>query len=56
MTELSIMIEAQDGRELADLAEAGREVEALGFAGLFRSDHYTNPQPPQQRLLEMIVS
>ena len=32
------------------------EVDELGFAGLFRSDHFTNDQPPDKDSLEMIVS
>jgi alkanesulfonate monooxygenase SsuD/methylene tetrahydromethanopterin reductase-like flavin-dependent oxidoreductase (luciferase family) len=31
-------------------------VEELGFAGLFRSDHFTLPDPPEVDSLEMIVS
>jgi F420-dependent oxidoreductase-like protein len=32
------------------------EVEKLGFAGLFRSDHFTNAVPPDKDSLEMVVS
>jgi F420-dependent oxidoreductase-like protein len=32
------------------------EVEALGFAGLFRSAHFTNARPPEKESLEMAVS
>ena len=56
MTQLSIMIEAQDGLNWARWKRLGAEVEGLGFAGLFRSDHYTNPQLPNEDSLEMIVS
>lgn len=56
MTQLSIMIEAQDGLNWGRWKSLGAEVEALGFAGLFRSDHYTNPQLPNKDSLEMIVS
>ncbi|HSH80833.1 MAG TPA: LLM class flavin-dependent oxidoreductase, partial [Herpetosiphonaceae bacterium] len=28
----------------------------LGFAGLFRSDHFTDPRPPDEDSLEMVVS
>ncbi len=31
-------------------------VESSGFAGLFRSDHFTNPTPPDHDSLELIVS
>ncbi len=32
------------------------EIEQMGFAGLFRSDHFTWPDPPEPDLLELIVS
>ncbi|MGD8603847.1 MAG: TIGR03560 family F420-dependent LLM class oxidoreductase [Anaerolineales bacterium] len=56
MTDVAIMIEGQNGltwdrwRRLAPL------VEDLGFAGLYRSDHFTNPTPPDQASLECWVS
>lgn len=56
MIELSLMIEGQDGlnwprwQRLVAAAEEGE------LAGLFRSDHYTNPRPPEKDSLEMIVS
>lgn len=33
-----------------------REVEDLGFSGLYRSDHYLNPQQPEQNSLELWTS
>src|SRR4051794_11163584 len=56
MIELSIMIEGQDGVSWPIWKRLVRDVEALGFAGLFRSDHYTNPAPPEKDSLEMVVS
>ncbi|MEA2574019.1 MAG: hypothetical protein QOH93_1317 [Chloroflexia bacterium] len=56
MTELSIMIEAQDGVNWPIWKSLVEEVEALGFAGMFRSDHYTNPHDPEKDSLEMVVS
>lgn len=56
MTELSIMIEGQDGVDWPVWKRLVEEVEALGFAGLFRSDHYTNGSPPDKDSLEMVVS
>jgi F420-dependent oxidoreductase-like protein len=56
MTELSIMIEGQDGVNWLLWKRLVQEIEALGFAGLFRSDHYTNPSPPEKDSLEMVVS
>jgi F420-dependent oxidoreductase-like protein len=32
------------------------EIETQGFAGLFRSDHFTNARPPDKDSLEMVVS
>jgi F420-dependent oxidoreductase-like protein len=52
----SLMIEGQAGitwprwRRLAQLAEQ------LGFFGLYRSDHFTNSNPPDMDSLEMVVS
>jgi F420-dependent oxidoreductase-like protein len=56
MTELSIMIEGQDGVNWPIWKRLVEEVETLGFAGLFRSDHYTNSSPPDKDSLEMVVS
>ena len=56
MIALSIMIEGQDGLTWPRWKRLVTEVESLGFAGLFRSDHFTNPQPPDKDSLEMIVS
>jgi F420-dependent oxidoreductase-like protein len=56
MTELSIMIEGQDGVNWPIWKRLVEEVESLGFAGLFRSDHYTNGSPPDKDSLEMVVS
>ncbi|HLI90475.1 MAG TPA: TIGR03560 family F420-dependent LLM class oxidoreductase [Ktedonobacteraceae bacterium] len=56
MVALSIMIEGQDGLTWQRWKRLVAEVEALGFAGLFRSDHYTNAGPPDKDSLEMIVS
>lgn len=56
MTALSVMIEGQDGLTWARWQRLVAEVEDLGFAGLFRSDHFTNAQPPDKDSLELIVS
>ena len=56
MTQLSIMIEGQNGLTWPLWKDLVREVEMLGFAGLFRSDHFTNGRPPDKDSLEMIVS
>ena len=56
MTELSMMIEGQDGVNWPLWKRLVEDVEALGFAGMFRSDHYTNARPPEKDSLEMVVS
>jgi F420-dependent oxidoreductase-like protein len=50
------MIEGQNGLDWPRWKRLVGEVEALGFAGLFRSDHFTNARPPDIESLEMIVS
>jgi F420-dependent oxidoreductase-like protein len=56
MVAISIMIEGQDGLTWPRWKRLVSEVEELGFAGLFRSDHFTNAQPPDKDSLEMVVS
>lgn len=56
MVALSIMIEGQDGLTWPRWKRLVAEVESLGFAGVFRSDHFTNANPPDKDSLEMIVS
>ncbi|GHO82029.1 hypothetical protein [Dictyobacter formicarum] len=46
MVEISIMIEGQNGLNWPYWKQLSAEVDQLGFAGLFRSDHFTNPNPP----------
>ena len=56
MVAISVMIEGQDGLNWSRWREIADAAEGLGFAGLFRSDHYTNSQPPDKDSLELIVS
>ncbi len=56
MVALSIQIEGQDGLTWSRWKKLVDEVETLGFAGLYRSDHFTNGRPPDKASLEMIVS
>ena len=56
MPAISIMIEGQDGLTWPRWQRIAAEVERLGFAGLFRSDHFTNSEPPDKDSLEMVVS
>jgi F420-dependent oxidoreductase-like protein len=54
--ELSIMIEGQDGLSWPRWQRLARAAEDLGFYGLYRSDHFTNPQGPVLDQLEPWVS
>src|SRR5260221_14759439 len=56
MVAISIMIEGQNGLTWPRWKRIVKEVEELGFAGLFRSDHFTNANPPDKDSLETIVS
>jgi F420-dependent oxidoreductase-like protein len=56
MVAISLMIEGQNGLTWPRWKRLVAEVEALGFAGLFRSDHFTNSRPPDKESLELIVS
>lgn len=56
MLEIAIMIEGQDGINWPRWQRLARAVEDLGFAGLYRSDHFTNPNPPDLDSLELWVS
>lgn len=52
----SIMLEGQNGLTWARWQRLVEAVDRLGFAGLFRSDHFTNADPPNRDSLEMVVS
>jgi F420-dependent oxidoreductase-like protein len=56
MTEIAIMIEGQNGLTWDRWQRLAPLVEDLGFDGLYRSDHFTNPQPPDLASLECWVS
>jgi len=56
MIELAIMIEGQNGLNWPRWQRLVTAVEDLGFAGLYRSDHYTNASPPDMDSLELWVS
>lgn len=56
MTAISIQIEGQAGLTWPRWKRMVAEVEDLGFAGLFRSDHFTMPAPPDEDALELMVS
>jgi F420-dependent oxidoreductase-like protein len=54
--DLAIMIEGQNGLNWPRWQRIARAVEDLGFAGLYRSDHFTNTNPPDIDSLELWVS
>jgi len=56
MLEVAIMIEGQDGLNWPRWQRIATAVEQLGFVGLYRSDHYTNANPPDLDSLELWVS
>ncbi len=56
MLEVAIMLEGQDGLNWPRWQRIVEAVEALGFQGLFRSDHFTNANPPDKDSLELWVS
>ena len=56
MLEVAIMVEGQNGLNWPRWQRIARMVEDAGFAGLFRSDHYTGPNPPDMDSLELWVS
>jgi F420-dependent oxidoreductase-like protein len=54
--DVAIMIEGQNGLNWPRWQRIARAVEDLGFAGLYRSDHFTNGAPPDLDSLELWVS
>jgi len=56
MIEVALMIEGQDGLTWPRWKRFAQIAEGMGFAGLYRSDHYTNANPPDKESLEAWVS
>lgn len=56
MLEIALMIEGQNGLNWPRWQRIAQLAEDLGFIGLFRSDHYTNAEPPDMDSLELWVS
>jgi len=54
--DIAIMVEGQDGLTWPRWQRLARAVEGLRFAGLYRSDHFTNSAPPDKASLELWVS
>ena len=56
MLEIALMVEGQNGLNWPRWQRLARVAEDLGFVGLYRSDHFTNGQPPDIDSLELWVS
>lgn len=56
MIEVAIFLEGQNGLNWPRWQRMANAVEELGFVGLYRSDHFTNPKPPDKDSLELWVS
>ncbi len=56
MLDVAIMVEGQDGLTWTRWQRLARAAEELGFAGLYRSDHLTNPTGPHLDALELWAS
>ena len=56
MIEVALMLEGQDGLTWEIWQRIARIVEDGGLAGLYRSDHFTNPNPPDKNSLECWIS
>jgi len=56
MLEIAIMIEGQNGLTWPRWQKIAHLVEEVGFVGLFRSDHFTNQNPPDLESLELWTS
>jgi F420-dependent oxidoreductase-like protein len=56
VTEIALMIEGQDGLNWNRWQAIARTVEDAGYVGLYRSDHFTNPQGPYKDSLECWTS
>ena len=54
--DIAIMIEGQNGLNWPRWKKIVQAVEDLGFAGLYRSDHFTNATPPDIDSLDLWVS
>lgn len=54
--EISVMIEGQDGLSWPRWQRLVRATEDLGFDGLYRSDHFSNPEGPFKDAIETWIS
>lgn len=56
MLDVALMIEGQDGLNWSRWQRLAAAAEDLGFAGLYRSDHFTNPEGPHLDAIELWTS
>jgi alkanesulfonate monooxygenase SsuD/methylene tetrahydromethanopterin reductase-like flavin-dependent oxidoreductase (luciferase family) len=56
MVRISVQIEGAQGLTWAGWQTLVREVEAMGFAGLYCCDHFANPAPPDYDSLEVMTA
>ena len=56
MLEIAIMLEGQNGLTWSRWQKIANLVEEAGFVGLYRSDHFTNSNPPDIESLELWTS
>ena len=56
MIQIALMVEGQNGMNWPRWQRIVRAAEDFGFAGLYRSDHFTNANPPDINSLELWVS
>jgi F420-dependent oxidoreductase-like protein len=56
MAQIGIMIEGQDGLNWRRWQRILQAAEDFGYQCVFRSDHFTNPNPPDKDSLELWVS
>ncbi|NDJ84481.1 MAG: TIGR03560 family F420-dependent LLM class oxidoreductase [Chloroflexi bacterium] len=54
--EIAIMVEGQDGINWQRWERLAKTVEEAGFVGLYRSDHFTNPNPPDHDSLDAWIA
>jgi F420-dependent oxidoreductase-like protein len=54
--DIALMIEGQDGLNWPRWQRLARAAEELGYSGLYRSDHFTNSNPPDKDSLELWIS
>ena len=56
MLEVAVFLEGQNGLNWPRWQRMAEAAEGLGFVGLYRSDHFTNMNPPDKDSLELWIS